>query len=1031
MRIHWISVWSAVGLAGVLTVPTETSQAQAPAASSPAAREVPEALEFANRLYRDRRYDLAADEFQNFLRTNPNGPDALDAHFGLASARLALGRYKEARTEFETFVKDAPANHPNHATARFRVGETAYLLGDLAAARTALEGFLTESPKHRNAETAWSHLADVSYRLNDYARAKTAYEKVIAFPNGRLAERSKLFLGHTLVNLKDPDGAIKVLNDLAKTGTPEWTERASFEIARVEAQENRLEPAAKAFAAFETKFPRSALIGEAQLQRAEVLGKLDRRDEGESLLKPLTKSSSPALAARAADALGASLLARGKAADALATLDDAATKFATTPSGSLLLFHAAEAAQAAGKLDEARVRFQKASEKDASDTLADDALLRLAGMALEANDLTRAGSLADSFATKFPRSDLIADAMLIQGRVALAKPAPKEAIRILTEVIETGHPSPATAQATHYYLALAYRADGQSAKANEILDSLAKTPAATAATDAQFMLGQGHVEAGRFAEAIPALEKYLSSKPNGEVADFALAHIAQAQIETGQADAARATMEQLATRFPKSKALPITRLRLAESAQAAKQYDRAAELFRLAAEGADPAVKARARWGNGWALLSAGKATDAAEAFEKFAKESSDDPLAPDAAFAKGRALEAAKQSEAGLSAYVAVVSRYPKAEAAGKAALARARLLVELKRGSEAAEAYTTIERDYPKADAPEVILAEHAWALVDAEKTADADALFNRVLKEFPNSAKALDARFNLAESAFTAKKFDEVAPLLQPLLAADSKAKPELVQSALYRLGRTQVELKQPKEAQATFERLIKDHPEGSYRREGQFWLGEITFQGGDIQSALTQFAKLIAEPAKPSDPPGLVRTAKRREVQALVQLEKWADGLKAGDAYIASQPKGENDPFLPEVDYSRGRALQGLARFDEAREAFTRVIAARKGSELAAKAQFMRGETYFHQKDYRKALPEFLKVDYLYESPVWQANALLEAGKVHEQLGQWAEAAETYERLRSKFPSDPNAAKAEERLAAARKRAEGVKSTGEGQ
>ena len=122
--------------------------------------------------------------------------------------------------------------------------------------------------------------------------------------------------------------------------------------------------------------------------------------------------------------------------------------------------------------------------------------------------------------------------------------------------------------------------------------------------------------------------------------------------------------------------------------------------------------------------------------------------------------------------------------------------------------------------------------------------------------------------------------------------------------------------------------------------------------------------------------------------------------------------------------RGRALQGLARFEESRAAFARVIEARKGSELAARAQFMRGETYFHEKNYRKALPEFLKVDYLYDAPAWQSSALLEAGKVHEQLGQWAEAAETYERLRSRFPTDPNAAKAKDRLDAARKRAGGT-------
>jgi TolA-binding protein len=82
--------------------------------------------------------------------------------------------------------------------------------------------------------------------------------------------------------------------------------------------------------------------------------------------------------------------------------------------------------------------------------------------------------------------------------------------------------------------------------------------------------------------------------------------------------------------------------------------------------------------------------------------------------------------------------------------------------------------------------------------------------------------------------------------------------------------------------------------------------------------------------------------------------------------------------------------------------------------------MRGETYFHQKNYHEAIREFLKVDILYDAPSWQAAALLEAGKVYEHLDQWADAAETYERLRAKFPEDPNAAEARSLLEGVRKR-----------
>jgi TolA-binding protein len=126
-------------------------------------------------------------------------------------------------------------------------------------------------------------------------------------------------------------------------------------------------------------------------------------------------------------------------------------------------------------------------------------------------------------------------------------------------------------------------------------------------------------------------------------------------------------------------------------------------------------------------------------------------------------------------------------------------------------------------------------------------------------------------------------------------------------------------------------------------------------------------------------------------------------------------------MAEVDYARGRALQSKGQFDKAREAYQAVIRQRGGDELAARAQLMRGETYFHQKLLREALKEFLKVDYSYKAPKQQAAALLEAGKVFEGLDQWAEAAEIYEKLGVRFPNDPSAAEAAKRLEPARQRA----------
>jgi TolA-binding protein len=948
-----------------------------------ASRQVPETLNFANGLFRERKFVLAAEQYERFLEDARPGPFADEARFGLASARLFLGQYDKARRQFEEFLKNAP-EHPNAPSAWYRIGETAYVLGDLPAARGALETYTKRFQKHRYNDTAWPYLGDVYFRLGDLGPARHAYEKALAdFPEGRLANRARLGLGRTLAARGEADAALKVLTDLAAHGGPDWADKAWFQIGQVQATAGRFDQAAAAFATVERDAPESPLVAESRLRRAEALLRLDRFDEAEALLRGLAAGGAENLAAQAALALGTEQLNRSRAAEAFATLDDALRRLPRAPAAPALLFRSAEAKLKQGDAEGARTRFLKLAESEPDDPWADDALLQAARIALEAKDLDGARRLAGSLAERYPKSPLRPAARLIEARAALAADRPKDAITVLAASLEQDKPDPQTAQDLRYSLGQAYQADGQPEKAKEILDALTEAPAAPVAANARFLLGQGHIEAKRFAEAIPPLEKYLSANRDGDVADYALAHLAHAKLEVGDADGAWQALGRLAERFPKSKVLAPTRLRLAGAAFDAKQYDRAAEQFRRAAGSPDPAVRSKAQSGLGWALLEGGKPADAADAFAALLEAAPDDPLAPDAAFARARALEKAGRADQALDAYAHAAEKYPK----------------------------------FNRLDA---LLSGWGWALIDADKTADADGVFSRLLREFPDSPHAADARFNLAESAHKAGRHDDVVKLLTPLVAEGPKASPSLVEPALYRLGRTQFDLKDWRASAKTLDRFLADFPQSRYRREARYLRAEAALQSDDPEAAERGFAALAAEPHAAGDPDGFALAVRRERIQSLLALKRWTDVLEAADALKKDAP---NDPRMVEVDYARGRALQSLAKFDEARAAYQAVIDARKGGDLAARAQLMRGETYFHQKNYKEAILEFHRVDVLYDAPRWQAAALLEAGKVYERLAQWADAAETYERLRSKFPDDPSAAEAKTRLESARKHAEG--------
>ncbi|MGO9916113.1 MAG: tetratricopeptide repeat protein, partial [Isosphaeraceae bacterium] len=119
--MHGLVGWLGLSIAPLAAQETRTAPA------SQAQRRLPEGLSFAHGLFRQRRFDLAAEEYQRFLNSSPSDQDAADARFGLANAWLFQGRYKDARRAFREFL-DKSSDHPRAITAWYRLGELAYIL---------------------------------------------------------------------------------------------------------------------------------------------------------------------------------------------------------------------------------------------------------------------------------------------------------------------------------------------------------------------------------------------------------------------------------------------------------------------------------------------------------------------------------------------------------------------------------------------------------------------------------------------------------------------------------------------------------------------------------------------------------------------------------------------------------------------------------------------------------------------------------------------------------------------------------------
>ncbi|MFM7592595.1 MAG: tetratricopeptide repeat protein, partial [Isosphaeraceae bacterium] len=515
---------------------------------------------------------------------------------------------------------------------------------------------------------------------------------------------------------------------------------------------------------------------------------------------------------------------------------------------------------------------------------------------------------------------------------------------------------------------------------------------------------------------------YLQTRPT-RLADHALAWLAISQWEIGKKQESAKTLKQLETDFSKSETLVPTALRLGESALEAKDLPLAAAWLELVSRQGEPGpLRARAYSGLGYVYSEMKRPADSAKAFATAAEMTKlDTPTAQESAMAASKVLENSgkfEESLAQLEKLLAVGDKLPES-LAREGSLRKARLLSRAGKAPESAQAYAVYADKYLK-DKPEgadQILSEWAYLLLDAGKIADADKVFERILKETPGSKMAAEARLNLAESAYSAKDYDKVKSLLAELVDAKAKGQVDesVRESAIYRLARAELDQKHWDTSRELWTRLRTDYPKSPLAGESAFWLGEIAIRTDRPEEAARILDDLLKNLPK-EQRPAWANTAQLRMIQALTSQKKWDEVNKLADGLLNDAEFSKNPELAGEVHYARGRAYQGLARFDDSRKAYQAVIDARPSGDLAAKAQFMRGETYFHEKNYREALREFLKVDILHDSTIWQAAALLEGGKVYEQLNQPADAADLYKRLVDRFPNEPAAIEAKTRLVA---------------
>lgn len=109
------------------------------------------------------------------------------------------------------------------------------------------------------------------------------------------------------------------------------------------------------------------------------------------------------------------------------------------------------------------------------------------------------------------------------------------------------------------------------------------------------------------------------------------------------------------------------------------------------------------------------------------------------------------------------------------------------------------------------------------------------------------------------------------------------------------------------------------------------------------------------------------------------------------------------------FERAKSLYDAKNYDGAVESFTAFLRHAKGAK-AEEATYLRGDAYFQQKLYKKAIVDLSKFPEKYTRSKRMPAALLKIGQSFEALGMKEDAKGFYQEVVEKYPKSPEAKKA---------------------
>ncbi|MEM8679019.1 MAG: tetratricopeptide repeat protein [Planctomycetota bacterium] len=637
-------------------------------------------------------FDLAAEEWENFLDQYPDHKLSGKASYylgvcrfqqrdyaqaerafahatqqrsklrGSAFLNLGLAQFNQAQAKtsgstehlrraiktFETMGKELPAA-PELEEALFYLGEAQYAVGERADAIASYRRALRKFPKHPRRIELLYGLGTAATEEGKDRTAKEAFSQLVSTTSSAASAAEKELLAEARIRLADlllaegsTSKAQRVLATASQADQGALADYAGLRLAESYFVSKKYAEAAGQFERVVKGFPQSEHVAKAMVGVAKsrfLAG------DPQGTIRWLNAAGSEArqgtTAPEAAHWLARAYLKAGEAEQASATAKAALATLRSKQNQwqPVLQMDFADALFERGQAAQAAARYEQIADAHPDSDVAVEAAYMTTLVAMQREDHAKALQQAERFMKRFARGDaaLTTEVRAMRAEALLQLGQYEDAARLWKQLIRD---QPEEAQRTDWPLRLAvcHQENGDHRSVVRTLRSLQSSDQDVRA-EAALLLAAALGELGDEQGAKQTLQRLLSGRPKKEHRARAQLLLVGLQRRTGDTEQALRTLARLKQDSPELVPVDVMLeqadllFQRGDFTASAKSYEEAAR----AAKGGELLPDAMLGWG--WSLLEAGDAEEAERVFGEVAQQSQFEDRHAEATYGRAVAL--------------------------------------------------------------------------------------------------------------------------------------------------------------------------------------------------------------------------------------------------------------------------------------------------------------------------------------------------------------------------------------------------------